>query len=173
MALRWKVEQSSNVSSRYVGSTISKKSPHGSVVRRAWTASASWIYSRVVQSIQRPTPRGRTRSIWNSSSRGPGGNWRNGCRILVVGIEEDAVLFCFSRVKNARKKTESGGRRRFDGAWRSEEVRGNGGKERRIMYRERSTREGFDVYRGKGRRKSGFWGDDRSLGGDGGGGRGI
>ncbi|PPS13126.1 hypothetical protein GOBAR_AA07519 [Gossypium barbadense] len=56
--LKWKVKKSSSVSSRYVGSMISKKSPHGSVIRSAQTASASWICSSAAQSIQRPAPRG-------------------------------------------------------------------------------------------------------------------
>ncbi|PPR85686.1 hypothetical protein GOBAR_AA35005 [Gossypium barbadense] len=64
---RWKVEHSSIMSLRYVGSMISKNSPHDSVVRRAQTAS-SW---------------------------GPKGNSRKGCLISAVGPEDDIAPFLF------------------------------------------------------------------------------
>ncbi|PPS03402.1 hypothetical protein GOBAR_AA17262 [Gossypium barbadense] len=68
-----KVEHSSIVSSRYVGSMISKKSPHDSAFRRARTAS-SW---------------------------GPKGNSRKMCLISTVGPEDDAAPFLFFDVETA------------------------------------------------------------------------
>ncbi|PPS15396.1 hypothetical protein GOBAR_AA05184 [Gossypium barbadense] len=47
------------------------------------------------QSMQRPTPRGQSRNIWNSSSCGPNGNWRNECLISAVGPKEDVALLRF------------------------------------------------------------------------------
>ncbi|PPS06041.1 hypothetical protein GOBAR_AA14605 [Gossypium barbadense] len=66
--LNMECQQSSSVSSRYAGSMIAKKRSYGSIVRSARTLSANWTCSSVVQSMQRPTPKGRAHRIWNSSS---------------------------------------------------------------------------------------------------------
>ncbi|PPR93487.1 hypothetical protein GOBAR_AA27183 [Gossypium barbadense] len=74
----WNVEHSSIVSSRYVGSMFPKNSSQGSMVRRARIASANLTCSTAAQSMQWPVIKGRTRSIWKSSSWGPRGNYRRG-----------------------------------------------------------------------------------------------
>ncbi|PPS17059.1 hypothetical protein GOBAR_AA03507 [Gossypium barbadense] len=60
---RWNVEQCSIVSSKYVGSIIAKNNSHRSVVKRALIASANLTCSTAAQSMQRPTAKGRARSI--------------------------------------------------------------------------------------------------------------
>ncbi|PPR96192.1 hypothetical protein GOBAR_AA24474 [Gossypium barbadense] len=51
---------------------------HEAVVKRARIVSVIWTCSTVAQSMQWPTAKGQTRSIWKSSSWGPRGNCRKG-----------------------------------------------------------------------------------------------
>ncbi|PPR81574.1 hypothetical protein GOBAR_AA39140 [Gossypium barbadense] len=53
------IEYRSIVSSRYVGSIISKNSSHGLVVKRARIVSAIWTCSKVAQSMQWPAAKVR------------------------------------------------------------------------------------------------------------------
>ncbi|PPS12727.1 hypothetical protein GOBAR_AA07906 [Gossypium barbadense] len=56
---------------------------------------SSIVSSSAAQSMQWPTPRGRAYNILNSSSWGPKGNRRNGCLISMIGPENDAASFLF------------------------------------------------------------------------------